>query len=376
MTRALLLLLLMLINVGTAEAGPLYRITTLPTTSGTFSFDTGFGLNASGQIVGSGLNPAVGNVPQAFVTTPSSRTYLGGLAGPAGQSNGYAINNTGQAAGITWTASGDPRGFVSTPGGIVSLGTLGGTQSVANAINNAGQVAGWSSLPGDQQFRAFVSGPGGLTALGTLGGFSSIAYGINDAGRVAGTSYLTGNAVAHAFVTGASGALIDLGTLGGTGNSDAFAINNAGQVVGRAATASGQTHAFITGASGLVDLGSLGTDSTAFAVNNAGAVVGGSTLINGETHPFLWQDDVLSDLTTLIDPNDPFLATWQVLSWYEARGINDAGQILVNAQTSGPGGPGFHPLVLTPVTEVPEPTTIALFGAGLLGLLPWRRRRG
>jgi probable HAF family extracellular repeat protein len=71
--------------------------------------------------------------------------------------------------------------------------------------------------------------------LGTLGGNSSYGYAVNDTGQVAGYSHTLGNTVRHAFrydgTPGSGGVMRDLGTLGGT-ESEAYGINNAGQVAG------------------------------------------------------------------------------------------------------------------------------------------------
>ena len=58
------------------------------------------------------------------------------------------------------------------------------------------------------------------TRLGTLGGTGGYANGVNDAGQVVGYSYLPGNASWHAYLY--DGTMRDLGTLGGalsSGNS-------------------------------------------------------------------------------------------------------------------------------------------------------------
>ena len=67
------------------------------------------------------------------------------------------------------------------------LGTLGGNFSVAKGLNDAGQVAGASTTAsGDQH--AFLWDGTTMRDLGTLGGNSSGAWAVNDVGQVAGSS--------------------------------------------------------------------------------------------------------------------------------------------------------------------------------------------
>lgn len=67
--------------------------------------------------------------------------------------------------------------------------------------------------------------------------------------------------------------MIDIGTLGGN-TSIAVAVNDSGKV-GLSDTSSGQYHAFAwTQSGGIVDLGGVWPDSSASAVNNGGDVVG------------------------------------------------------------------------------------------------------
>ena len=109
-----------------------------------------------------------------------------------------------------------------------------------------------------------VSGSG-YTAigLGTLGDSWSGALAINDAGQVAGWSY-TASGERHAFVWDAASGMQDLGTLGGS-FSRAHCINDAGQVAGYSSTASGYAHAFVwDAASGIQQAGPVRTRSRSF----------------------------------------------------------------------------------------------------------------
>ena len=73
-----------------------------------------------------------------------------------------------------------------------------------------------------------------MTDLGTLGGTNSNAYGINDSGQVVGMPTPPATPLQHAFLYSGS-TMTDLGTLGGT-ISSATGINASGQVVGNATT--------------------------------------------------------------------------------------------------------------------------------------------
>lgn len=84
--------------------------------------------------------------------------------------------------------------------------------------------------------------------------------------------------------------VIDLGTLGGT-TSGAMDINNRGDVVGWAATASGAVHAFVFRGGRMIDIGTLGgRNSEATGISDNRAVVGVSGVAGGGAqHGFLWR---------------------------------------------------------------------------------------
>src|SRR6266446_1697358 len=170
----------------------------------------------------------------------------------------------------------------------IDLDTLGGTRSIAHAVNDSGQVAGGREpVAGGGSTHAFLwTAVGGMVDLGSLGGAFSDAAGrpgppgaINASGQVVGESDTAGGS-RHAFSCTAAGGMIDLGTLLGGSRSTATAVNGSGQVVGVGVITDDASsfHAFLwTGAGGMVDLGTLGgTFASATAINASGQVVGSS----------------------------------------------------------------------------------------------------
>jgi probable HAF family extracellular repeat protein len=151
------------------------------------------------------------------------------------------------------TGNGAAHAFLTSAGGLVSNGTdlltLGGTNSVARAVNTSGQVAGYSQIAGDATQHAFLYTSGATVDLGTAAGFtSSRAYGVNDTGLVVGLLH-NASGLDHAFVD-ASGVMLDLNTLNISGLpsgwylDEALGINSSGLIVGAAIDANGGVHNF------------------------------------------------------------------------------------------------------------------------------------
>ena len=233
--------------------------------------------------------------------------------------------------------------------------------SRAMGLNNNGAIVGDSGMEADTwdadaARHATHYKDGILTDLGTLGGRDSIAESVNDAGVIVGKSQTAGGGSDHAFIY-ANGQMTDLGTLGG-GYSAAYAINNAGQIVGSSVNASGRQNAFFYQNGVMTDLGWLGSGSYARAVNEHGQAV--VALSNGGG--WLYSGGAMHDLNTLIDPASG-------LTIQDVRDINDLGQIVGSACNSFGECSG---VLLTPVPE-PETYGMMLAGLGLVGYAARRR---
>jgi probable HAF family extracellular repeat protein len=269
-------------------------------------------------------------VSHAITWEDGVRTDLGALPGPAGLSSATTwISGNGLIAGFSENGEVDPftgiqsvHGIVWKHGGILDLGTLkGGYESVANAVNNRGEVVGYAnnavpdleSLVGlGSQTRAVAWWNGEIHDLGTLGGTDAVALYVNDLGQIVGQSYTSSSVppptlecgdsplTLHAFIW-ENGQMTDLRTLGGSCAS-AFALNNRGQVVG-GATIAGDTesHAFLWERGVMKDLGALGgTHGYAGWLNDSGRVVGAATNSGDQALlAFSWKDGAITNLGTL-----------------------------------------------------------------------------
>ena len=196
---------------------------------------------------------------------------------------------------------------------ITDLGTLGGSYSRPYAINDLGQVVGYSVLPNEFTVKAFFWQDGEMFNLGTLGGTHSYAYALNNQGQVVGSSFIADAGVVHSFLW-QDGEMIDLGTPLWT-YSEADDINDAGQIAGTM-----NLMAFLWEDGVWTDLGTLPgfTISFGHGINEAGEVVGGAgSCFFCPGRAVLWTDGTIVDLG--------------VLPGYEGSGaaaLNDAGDVV------------------------------------------------
>jgi probable HAF family extracellular repeat protein len=310
-----------------------YSLEDLGTLGGSSS--VALGLNNSGTVVG--YSETVGGEQHAFRTDASGRMIdLGGLG--ARDSFARAINDAGEVVGES------SRPFHINVQGDVSF--FGPSAGSAQSINEGGDMAGWAQFEWNQSYAFRTDSTGQVVNLGTLGGtgqWASAAFDINNSGQAVGYSRVTGGSAnsSHAFRTDADGKLVDIGTLGGI-ECQAYGINNPGQIVGFSDLPNGARHAFVYASGVMHDLGVGETSSVAYGVNDVGDVVG----VSGG-RGVIWTDsdgDGVADATgtqelqRLLPPD----AKWTITV---ATSINCVGQIAVGA--TGPTGQ-THALLLTP----------------------------
>lgn len=222
-----------------------------------------FGINGAGDTVGIRFD-VWGNPEAVLWHADGTVTFLGSSA------YAMAVNDNGQVLGqqngraVAWS------------GGVAVDLNVSASWSTAAAVNQAGAAAGTAQFDSGA-FRAFSTASGTPAFLPTLGGGSSYGQAINSTAWVAGGSTVPLGYL-HAFLY-YGGAMLDLGTLGGN-NSSAYGVNDAGIVVGYSEAADGESSAFLWNRGSLVDLNSLIAEDSgwrlteASAINNAGQIVG------------------------------------------------------------------------------------------------------
>jgi probable HAF family extracellular repeat protein len=262
------------------------------------------------------VSGAPGSVQARWVMTD-----LGTLGGSF--SVALALNERGQVAGTSRTANGQTHVFLWEKGRMTDLGqTQAGSTSVL--LNARGRVVWFSPAGASMTWDGGVVRKLGLTAIA-----------MNDVGQVVGSKRFAGGA--ERAVVWERGRIRDLGTLGGK-SSYAVAINNDGQVVVNSETSGKDEHGspawrvFLWQDGKRTDIGTLGGKaSDACAINERAQIIGFSATGTEDVwNPFLWQKGRMKplSLTPAVPPE------WGSRAWYCFPGaINDRGQIVGETYT-------------------------------------------
>jgi probable HAF family extracellular repeat protein len=340
-------------------------------------------LNNHGVAAGSsisGLDPTtLFTEGQATIWPNGQAISLGTLPGGT-RSFAQDINDRGQVAGMSSNGTPDPlsffewgtqtRAFIWKNGVMTDLGTLGGPDTIQNNMNEQGQVAGWSytndivnATTGLPTVDPFLWENGHMRDLGSLGGTFGVVNWLNDRGEVAGQSDLPGDQSFAPFLWDGR-RMIDLGTLGGDFGS-ATSVNQRGDVAGWSALPGDQSFdGFLWRHGKMIDLPPAGGAPSAFpnSINDLDQVVGNENDADGnEIIAALWSGSHGYDLNTLVAPNH-----MQMIS---ADYINDQGDIVGHGVLPNGDQRMFllirNPSVPLPTTPIADgPLTDALNAAG------------
>lgn len=328
----------------------------------------GSALNEAGEVVGDSFSKTTRL--HAFRWRDGTKRDLG-AATATGSSYATGINEWGMVVGASHVDTDNPpHAVIWRKGVLTDLGTgYGkGSQSSAAALNDRGQVVGLHATSATAPKRAVLWADGRIRDLGTLGGTTdggqndteSEANAINNAGQVVGVARAPGARPLHGFLW-QDGRMRDLGNLGGTTEStQPYDINDNGTVVGTSQAGDGYSYAFLWRNGTMRSLGTVGprfyfSGSTAAAVNNSNVVVGsfrlkGDCVYQACFRAFVSQDGVMRNLNALTDgvPANRRLTL--------AKDINDKGVIVARScevadcdrQTAGEGT--SRAVLLVPIT--------------------------
>jgi probable HAF family extracellular repeat protein len=213
---------------------------------------------------------------------------------PGGQyAAASAVNDEGMVVGVSDDASGIQHAVAWIDRVATSLGTLG-SDSFATDVNRHGVVVGCSEIPPRMygHFHPFVWSNGQITDLGTLGGTSAWAEAINDAGEVVGFSQTAGGP--HRAFRWKDGQMTALATERPNQATHAYDIDNHGRIVGEAGALGGDTVPVIWDGGTPRQVGDRYGRAT--AINDSGQIAG---CLSTGSESFSWTE---SEGLTVIGP--------------------------------------------------------------------------
>jgi probable HAF family extracellular repeat protein len=355
---------------------------------GSFAIAAGI---SDGGFLGGYANLPDNKTQHALLWLPGSIKDLGTFGG----TNSALLN---QFAGFSETAAGDSLGqdfcgtgthLVCLPlsavyGNATALPLLGGNNGTAFGNNTLGLIVGTAQtavndsgcLVGGKAVAPFYQVQQSVPVIWINGKVSQLplyagdaeggANAINDLGQSVGA---TGDCIhaptAHGLLW-QGGISTNLGNLGGSLNTNPFAINDLTQVTGTSDLAGDLTsHAFLWQKGTMQDLGTLPGDyySVGYSINNLGQVVGQSCDANNNCRAFLWNKGTMTDLNALLPANQQLylllaatIDDLGVITGYAIEKSNNTQPAFVAIPTGGFGSfasPASAHLQAVPRTSLP-----------------------
>ena len=331
---------------GAAVAAPLFRITVIPPLP-LGEFCSPNVINDLGHITGTCSD-------RTFFWTPEDGMVE--IPAPAGYLSARALNNhdvvaaelnnpDGTLDGVLWDPTNGLRVF--TPAGDFPW------RGEVDSLNDAGKVvgAGWVQVPPNTPRHAFTwtESTGIVDPLPDVHGDTQVRD-INALGQMVGWGNLEKGSVA--VILDADGRLARLQAPScSTSGAQAYGLNDLGEVAGSCYKTSNSLHAVVWTAPRHgrdIDGRAEGKGiSQAFEINNAGQVVG---FWSGGGHnghawetSFYWDKETkMTSINRLLDPADPLAAVTELST---IATINQAGQIAAAGMVNGE----WQMVLLTPV---------------------------
>ncbi len=287
--------------------------------------------------------------------TPIGFTYSTISFPGANETRAYGINNSGKIVGGYHEAIAQPYagwfGFLDAGGILTSIIPFDNiwAETAAYGISDSGKIVGY--YDNYTKYYGYLGVKGSYSLIDAPASVGTLAYGINNSGSIVG--WFEDSRIHGFSYTGESFTPIDVL---GSSLTYAYDINNRGDIVGtyRHLDVIGgrlvEFHGFLYTGEGFGTIDVPGSYlSYAQGINNSGDIVGYYQDATGK-HGFLYTG---GSFTAIDVPGS---------SNTYAYGINDRGQI-VGWYSDDVGIYGFL------ATPIPEPSTLALLGVCILGLI-------
>jgi hypothetical protein len=393
-------MLLFVFSLAVATAGVASATTVFVDLSGLAGYTAAYptGVNSAGQV------PLAGYTGSGYYNT---YLYTGGTAGTVNSIN--SLFTTGNTFSSAINGSGKMAVNAVTKAWLYSGGTAGTVTQILNGSNNTGATCidsagdvGGATVSGvytpyvytggsmyvlNSPFSGVQAGIVGINNEGQACGYNKNAVGMNPAGLFATvwTYAVSGGVITSQTATDISSYLV--GALPTCEGSQAFAVNDSGNVVGGWSTTYGanqnQDSGFYVYNIASHAVTSLPAAFSFYTALNAGVTFGagmsqlindsnqvvGQELVGGVEHAAIWTSaNGVQDLNTLYASALP---SGFVLN--DATGIDNNGDVVgVGTDSLTHANQAF--LLLN---QVPEPSTLLLAASGLVGLLAyaWRKRK-